>query len=255
VYGERDYIARTLQASLLPSELPLIPGLETAARFRPTGDGNEVGGDFYDIFPTGGHGWSVVVGDVCGKGPDAAAVTALARYTVRAAAMTERLPSRVLALLNEALLRQPGERRFCTVAYAYLEALDDGARLGFASGGHPLPLVLRRDGEVEWLGAHGMLLGALEDPALEDRSVTLAAGDAVVFYTDGVTEAGSPHDPLGEERLAEVVSECAGMDADSIAGHVEGAALQAEDGAPRDDIAVVVVRVAASAHQNGSARG
>jgi PAS domain S-box-containing protein len=254
VYGERDYIARTLQASLLPIELPLIPGLETAARFRAAGDGNEVGGDFYDLFATGGHGWSVVVGDVCGKGADAAAVTALARYTLRAAAMTERLPSRVLGLLNDALLRQPGERTFCTVAYAYLEALDDGARLGFASGGHPLPLVLRRNGDVQWLGTHGMLLGALTDPALEDRSVALGAGDAVVFYTDGVTEAGSPHNPLGEERLAEIVAECAGMNADAIAGRVEAAAVEVDAGTPRDDIAVVVVRVTPSPNQNGSAR-
>jgi len=253
VYGERDYIARTLQSSLLPAELPLIPGLETAARFRATGEGNEVGGDFYDLFQTGERGWTVVVGDVCGKGPDAAAVTPLARYTVRAAAMRERLPSRVLRLLNEALLRQPGERRFCTVAYAYFEALDDGARLGFASGGHPLPLVLRSHGGVEWLGSHGMLLGAVADPTLDDQSAALSPGDAVIFYTDGVTEAGSPRAALGEERLAEVVAGCAGRDADAIAGSVEAAALEAENGAPRDDIAVVVLRVAPPLHQNGAA--
>ena len=97
LYRERAYIARTLQQSLLPVELPEIPGIETAARFRPTGEGNEVGGDFYDVFETGDRGWTVVMGDVCGKGPDAAAVTALARYTLRAAAMRERLPSRSLA--------------------------------------------------------------------------------------------------------------------------------------------------------------
>ncbi len=246
VYGERDYIARTLQSSLLPSELPTIPGLQTAARFRATGAGNEVGGDFYDLFQTGERGWAVVVGDVCGKGPDAAAVTALARYTLRAAAMSERLPSRVLGMLNEALMRQVGKRGFCTVAYAYLESLDDGdgARLGFASGGHPLPLVLRADGKVEWLGSHGMLLGAVSDPDIDDRSVSLGAGDSVVFYTDGVTEAGSPRAALGEDRLAEIVSGCSGMSADAIAGSVEDAAIEAEDGRPRDDIAVVVVQVA-----------
>ena len=97
LYSDRAYIARTLQQSLLPVELPDIPGIETAARFRPTGEGNEVGGDFYDVFETGNRGWTVVMGDVCGKGPDAAAVTALARYTLRAAAMRERLPSRSLA--------------------------------------------------------------------------------------------------------------------------------------------------------------
>ncbi len=122
LFTERAYIARTLQRSLLPAELPEIPGIEAAARFRPIGEGNEVGGDFYDLFESGDRGWTVVMGDVCGKGPDAAAVTALARYTLRAAAMRERLPSRSLRLLNEALLRQRDDRRFCTVAYAYLEA-------------------------------------------------------------------------------------------------------------------------------------
>jgi PAS domain S-box-containing protein len=251
VYAERDYIARALQRSLLPSELPLIPGVETAARFRATGEGNEVGGDFYDLFESGGRGWTVVIGDVCGKGPDAAAVTALARYTLRAAAMHERLPSRSLRLLNDALLRQPGDRRFCTVAYAYLEALEEGARVGFASGGHPLPFVLRNDGAVEWLGEHGMLLGVVPDPRLEDRSAALSPGDALIFYTDGVTDAGGPVSLLGEERLAEVVASCAGLGADAIAGRVEAAALEAEEGAPRDDIAVVVLRVAVD-HRNGS---
>jgi sigma-B regulation protein RsbU (phosphoserine phosphatase) len=97
---------------------------------------------------------------------------------------------------------------------------------------------------VEWLGSHGMLLGAVSDPDIDDRSVSLAAGDSVVFYTDGVTEAGSPSAALGEERLAEIVSACSGMTADAIAGSVEDAALEAEDGRPRDDIAVVVVQVA-----------
>jgi PAS domain S-box-containing protein len=244
LYSDRDYIARTLQSSLLPAELPLIAGLETAARFRATGEGNEVGGDFYDVFQTGQRGWALAVGDVCGKGPDAAAVTALARYTLRAAAMRERLPSRVLSMLNEALLRRTGARTFCTVAYAYLEAEEGHARLGFSTGGHPLPLVLRKGGEVEWLGEHGMLLGAVPDPALGDQTTELAVGDSVVFYTDGVTEAGSPRNALGEERLAEVVGACSGLSADAIAGTVEAAALEAEDGAPRDDIAVVVLRVA-----------
>src|SRR3954452_13517092 len=171
LYSDRAYIARTLQQSLLPIELPDIPGIETAARFRPTGEGNEVGGDFYDLFQTGSRGWTVVMGDVCGKGPDAAAVTALARYTLRAAALGERLPSRSLGLLNEALLRQRTDRRFCTVAYASLEPLAEGARVGFASGGHPLPLVLRANGTVEAVGAPGTLLGVVPDPSFEDRSL------------------------------------------------------------------------------------
>jgi serine phosphatase RsbU (regulator of sigma subunit) len=252
VYGERDYIARTLQRSLLPSELPRIPGVETAARFQATGEGNDVGGDFYDLFETGERGWTVIVGDVCGKGPDAAAVTAMARHTLRAAAMRERLPSRSLRLLNEALLRQPGDKRFCTVAYAYLEAVEEGARVGFASGGHPLPVLLRADGRVEWLGEHGMLLGVVEDPSFKDCSATLGPGEALIFYTDGVTDAGGARGPLGEEALAGVVASCAGLDADAIAGRIEAAALEAEQGPPRDDIAVVVLRVAPSTHRNQS---
>ena len=115
------HIARTLQSSLLPSSLPQIPAVETAARFRPAQGGLQVGGDFYDVFDVGGGSWAIVVGDVCGKGPEAATVTALARYTLRAAAMYERSPSRILSLLNEALLRQRSPTELCTVAYVRLD--------------------------------------------------------------------------------------------------------------------------------------
>ncbi len=243
LYTERSYIARTLQESLLPVELPDIPGVEAAARFRPTGEGNEVGGDFYDMFETGNRGWTVVMGDVCGKGPDAAAVTALARYTLRAAAMREHLPSRSLAVLNEALLRQRDDRRFCTVAYAYIEKLDRGARVGVACGGHPLPLLLRAEGTVETVGAPGTLLGVVPDPNLEDRAVTLEPGDALVFYTDGVIESRGDATVLDERRLAELVATCAGAGADAIAAKVEEAAVLSQGGRPRDDIAVLVLRV------------
>ncbi|MEA2420435.1 MAG: hypothetical protein QOE60_2641, partial [Thermoleophilaceae bacterium] len=244
LFAERAYIARTLQQSLLPAELPDIPGIEAAARFRPTGEGNEVGGDFYDLFESGGRGWTVVMGDVCGKGPDAAAVTALARYTLRAAAMRERLPSRSLALLNEAMLRQRTDRRFCTVAYAYIEPMSEGARIGFASGGHPLPLLLRADGTVQPVGEPGSLLGVLPDPNFEDRSLSLGPGDALIFYTDGVIEGRGASNPLDEEGLAHLVAACAGDGADAIAARVEDAAVAAQDGSPRDDIAVLVLRVA-----------
>ncbi len=244
LFSERAYIARTLQQSLLPAELPDIPGIEAAARFRPTGQGNEVGGDFYDLFESGGRGWTVVMGDVCGKGPDAAAITALARYTLRAAAMRERLPSRSLALLNEAMLRQRSDRRFCTVAYAYLEPMAEGARIGFASGGHPLPLLLRADGSVQAVGEPGSLLGVLPDPSFEDRSLSLSPGDALVFYTDGVIEGRGAPTTLDEDGLAHLVAACAGEGADAIAARVEDAAVAAQNGSPRDDIAVLVLRVA-----------
>ena len=244
LYTERSYIARTLQQSLLPVELPDIPGVEAAARFRPTGEGNEVGGDFYDMFETGNRGWAVVMGDVCGKGPDAAAVTALARYTLRAAAMRENLPSRSLATLNEALLRQRDDRRFCTVAYAYIEMLDRGARAGISTGGHPLPIVLRADGSVQTVGQPGTLLGVVPDPSLEDEAITLEPGDSLVFYTDGVIEnrAGT-NGVLDERRLAELVATCSGGGADLIASRIEEAAVLSQDGRPKDDIAVLVLRI------------
>ncbi len=245
LYTDRSYIARTLQQSLLPVELPDIPGIEAAARFRPTGEGNEVGGDFYDMFETGDRGWTVIMGDVCGKGPDAAAVTALARYTLRAAAMRERVPSRSLAVLNEAMLRQRDDRRFCTVAYAYIEKLDRGARAGVSTGGHPLPLLLRADGTVETVGAPGTLLGIVPDPSLVDELVTLEPGDALVFYTDGVIESrAGTNGVLDERRLAELVGTCAGQGADAIASKVEEAAVLTQGGKPKDDIAVLVLRVA-----------
>jgi PAS domain S-box-containing protein len=244
LFSERAYIARTLQQSLLPAELPDIPGIEAAARFRPTGQGNEVGGDFYDLFESGGQGWTVVMGDVCGKGPDAAAVTALARYTLRAAAMRERVPSRSLSLLNEALLRQRDDRRFCTVVYAYLERNDGGAQIGFASAGHPPPLLLRRDGSVEPVGDPGTLLGVLPDPRFEDRTLSLMRGDTLVFYTDGMVEGRGPGEVLDEARLAELLASFAGAGADAIAGRLEDAAVNAHGGSPRDDIAVLVLRVA-----------
>jgi serine phosphatase RsbU (regulator of sigma subunit) len=245
LYSDRAYIARTLQQSLLPVELPEIPGIETAARFRPTGEGNEVGGDFYDVFETGNRGWTIVMGDVCGKGPDAAAVTALARYTLRAAAMRDRLPSRSLAVLNEALLRQRDDRRFCTVAYAYLEKLDRGARVGISTGGHPLPLLLRVDGTVEPVGAPGTLLGVVPDPDLEDRAVTLEPGDSLVFFTDGVIESrANSSGVLDERRLGELMATCAGSGPDAIAQRIEEAAVMSQNGRPRDDIAVLVLRVA-----------
>jgi serine phosphatase RsbU (regulator of sigma subunit) len=158
--------------------------------------------------------------------------------------MRERLPSRSLAELNEALLRQRDDRRFCTVASAYIEKLDRGARAGISTGGHPLPLLLRADGGVEAVGAPGTLLGVVSDPDLEDRAITLEPGDSLVFYTDGVIES-RPNSAgvLDERRLAELVATCAGRSADAIAAKIEDAAVLSQDGRPRDDIAVLVLRV------------
>ena len=165
-----------MQQSLLPPVLPSIAGVELAARYRPAGEGNEVGGDFYDVFATGRDDWAVVMGDVCGKGAAAAAVTALARYTLRAAAMQARKPSRVLATLNEALRRQQTDQRFCTVAYVRVRRVEQRIRATIACGGHPLPLILRANGRVETAGVPGTMLGFFDDPRLVDTAVDLDRG-------------------------------------------------------------------------------
>jgi serine phosphatase RsbU (regulator of sigma subunit) len=187
----------------------------------------------------------VLVGDVCGKGAEAAAITALARYTLRAGAMQVNSPSRALALLNEALLRHGGEGEFCTVVHAALQPGEGSAELTLASGGHPLPLILRADGRVENAGEPGTVLGVVPDPRLTDTAIELGAGESIVLYTDGVTEARMEDGSLlGREGLERLLAECAGLDAATIAERIEGAAMQLEGGEPRDDIAVVVLRIA-----------
>jgi PAS domain S-box-containing protein len=250
LYGERAYIARALQESLLPPALPEIPGVDVAARFRAAGGGNEVGGDFYDLFDTAPGHWAVVMGDVCGKGAEAAAITALARYTVRAAAMRDPQPSAVLRALNDAMVRQRSDEQFCTVAFGRLERDGRGTWLTVASGGHPLPLVLRADGRVETAGVPGTLLGVTRDPRLADETVELGPGDAVVLYTDGVTDARAPSRILTQADLTGLLRECTGLDAAAIAERLEHAATapvtsdETEVLEPRDDVAILVLRVA-----------
>ena len=243
LYRERSHIARTLQRSLLPS-LPEMPGIEVGVEYLPVGEENEAGGDFYDLIRTSEDGWLAVIGDVCGKGAAAAAVTALTRYTIRAVAMREDEPSAVLAALNEAMLWQVDDGQFCTVACARLEPVDGGCELGVARGGHPAPLVVRADGSVEVLAPPGRALGIFSDPGLEVQKVSLRPGDAVVFYTDGIVEARGPDGSFfGEERLRALLRSCAGLSAPTIAQRLRDVTLEYGEGNARDDLAVLVLRI------------
>ena len=244
LYSERTRIARTLQESLLPPALPTIPGVEVAARYVAAGEGIDVGGDFYDLFDLG-SGWSVVMGDVCGKGPDAAALTAIARYTLRATADQDHLPSQALATLNDAVLRQRGDGRFITVAYARLSSNGGtGKRVTLSSGGHPPPIVLRADGRAHPFGEPGTLLGVVRDPDLSDATVDLAPGDALFMYTDGVTEAHAPERILEPEDIARLLEDCAGGDAAELVKCIEDAVAAMGSGRPSsDDIAMLALRV------------
>jgi hypothetical protein len=242
LYTERAAIARTLQESLLPPALPEIRGFDVAARYTAAGEGSEVGGDFYDVFEVAPSVWAAVIGDVCGKGADAAALTALVRYTIRALATGGRRPSEVLELVNEAIIRQRSDQRFCTVALAQLAVRDDGgAHVTFSNGGHPLPLVMRANGTAEPFGLPGTLLGVVPDPGLSDQHIELAPGDRLVLYTDGVTEARAPDVLLEPKDLARVAERCPPGDAAATAHCLERSVRAEEPGLPQDDIAILVV--------------
>jgi serine phosphatase RsbU (regulator of sigma subunit) len=251
LYGERSYIASRLQQSLLPPHLPDVPGLEIAARFRPAGESYDVGGDFYDIFETGSGRWAIALGDVCGKGPDAASLTALARYTLRATAIraAER-PEHVLTLLNEVLLAEAPSQQFLTVTYADLRIDDSGTNATVASAGHPLPLMLHADGQLEHVGDPGTLLGVVPELELSSVELELSPGDTLVFYTDGVTEARTRSGLFGTDGLRKAVAACQGCDAAEVAERIERALLDAQIDRARDDIALVIVQIPG----NGSAK-
>ena len=235
-------IARTLQASLLPQTLPAIPGLEVAARYVAGGEGTVVGGDLYDLFAVDDE-WALVVGDVCGKGAEAAALTAMVRYTIRAEAVHRANPGEVLRLLNEAILRQYDDSRFCTVLHGRMRVADGGARLSVASGGHPPPLVLRADGSVEAVASSGPLLGVIRSVSYADVELTLTPGDALVCFTDGVTEGRGPGGMFGDTCLHDAVAAVRGTNAEAMAERLLQRALEFQGGRTQDDIALLVVRV------------
>ena len=242
-FGERSYVAAKLQDTLLPRALPDIPGVELGVRYVAAGSGVDVGGDFYDVFATGDNAWGLVVGDVIGKGVEAAAVTGVARYTLRALALHDRRPSALLDGLNRALLQEETEERYLTACYVRLEPLPDGHEVVIGLAGHPEPIVLRADGRVETVGRPGTLLGAFEHVRLEDEHVRLERGDALVLFTDGVTERHRDDDFFGADGLVALLSGLAGATADEIAGAVEQAVVDYDDTASRDDLAVLVARV------------
>jgi serine phosphatase RsbU (regulator of sigma subunit) len=233
-------VATELQAGLLPPVLPAVPELELAARYRAASAGSEVGGDFYDAFAAD-DGWVLVIGDVAGKGPAAAAITGLARHTLRAAARYERDPADALVALNHAMLQQLGGQRHCTAALVRMQVGGSTVRADVRCAGHPPALVLRADGRVEAVGHPGHPLGILEAPTFRDDSALLSPGDVLVLYTDGVTDAGGGEGGLGEDGLAEVVRSGEGLPPAALLGRIEAAV--AERGSVRDDIALLAARV------------
>ena len=251
LYEERSRVARTLQQRLLPPELPDIPGLELAARYLPAAA--EVGGDFYDVFPVGPLGpageagrrkWVFAMGDVCGKGVEAAALTGMIRSTLRAVAMEHGEPTAILLALNDAILPQLHDRQFFTMVAATLERVGAGAELTVACAGHVPPLLVHGD-RIDQVGTPGTLLGVFAEPSVTNCSVTLAPGDALVLFTDGATNQRASEDTAG---IVDAIAS-AGPGAASVADAVARVAELGPTGSPRDDVAVLVVRVpGAAAH-------
>jgi serine phosphatase RsbU (regulator of sigma subunit) len=249
LHEQQSHIASVLQHSLLPRSLPEISGFEASSRFLAAGEAYEVGGDFYDVFRSGSETWTAVIGDVCGKGPEAASLTALARYTVRTASSPEHAPSEVLRTLHDSISSERADLQFCTAALARIQAPSNGhgsAHLTVALGGHPLPMILRKGGEVDPVGEPGTLLGALPSPVIADADADLAVGDSLILYTDGVLDARDRSDGDDPDWLTNELSKSAGKSADEIAEHLSQAAIQRHGGEPRDDIAVLVL------HRNGA---
>ena len=243
LYTERSHIARTLQASLRPQAVPDVQGADVGARYLPAGEHNEVGGDFYDLFRAGESVWGAIVGDVSGKGAEAAAVTALARHTLRTASMLHDDPAEILDLLNRAMIAQSVEA-FCTVVYARFCPIDGGGiDVRFANGGHLAPLVLRADGTLEALDSgRGPLVGAIADAAFGESALRLASGDLLVLYTDGVIEVRTSDPAMGERELRATLRATHGAPAAQVAEAIERRAVELQNGNPRDDIAVLAIR-------------
>ncbi|KAA0922257.1 SpoIIE family protein phosphatase [Streptomyces apricus] len=244
LYSERTAISQSLQRSLLPPELPHIEGVEVEVIYRAAGEGNEVGGDFYDLFPIRDGAYGFAIGDVCGTGPEAAAVTGLARHALRLLAREGYGGPAVLDRLNSAILDEGARSRFLTLLYGELWPQEDGsALLKVVCAGHPLPLRLRQDGTVEPAAEPQPLLGVMDDLELYEQEVTLDPGDVLLCVTDGVTERREGTRMLGDDGLADVLTTCTGLTAGAVAARIMRAVERFASDAPSDDMAILAMRV------------
>ena len=241
-YDRVRAVTETLQESLLPPNPPQVPGLEVAAWHRPAHGGEVVLGDFYDVFPTGRNRWGIVLGDVCGHGVEAAKRTALARYTVRAAATHSRVPSKILAELNAALNNDPSVGvEFISVLYVALDLTRSTVVAKISNAGHPPAILRAADGSIELLEATGPILGVFEDVRVPSRMIALQPGDLLVMFTDGVTESRGESGFFGIDRLVDLVS---GLDCASPLGAtkaIEAAVIDHTNDEFSDDMAVVAI--------------
>jgi len=239
LYEQQRDIAAILQQALLPRSLPEVEGADVAVRHRPGRTGTEVGGDFYDLFEVG-DGWVAVVGDVCGKGPEAAALTALVRHTLRA---TARLgPAEAVLRVHEAI-QASGENTYCTLCCAALRVAEDGLVACVTTAGHPEPRVILRDGGIQRLDVTGPLVGILPDPVFEAQEIRLPVGSTFFMCSDGIPEARRNRELFGDTRLERLLAELGRLDPEEMLRRLEGEVVSFVEGRPRDDLALFALRV------------
>jgi serine phosphatase RsbU (regulator of sigma subunit) len=247
IYDERRRVAQTLQQSLLPPVLPVVEGIGFGAEYAPTGDAADVGGDFYDVVPLPGGRWLVVIGDVSGKGVQAAAVTGLVRDVIRVLVGDGKPLPETLGRLNETLLER-GDGRYCTLALAVVGRGADGSLdVALHLAGHDRPVLIRADGRASFMGTGGTAPGLIDSIESPSTDLRLAPGDALVFYTDGVTERRRDRELFGPERLRAAAALLAGYSADVVAARLRSTAIGFSVEPPRDDIAILVLRNDAAA--------
>jgi serine phosphatase RsbU (regulator of sigma subunit)/PAS domain-containing protein len=244
MFRHRSAVAEALQGSLLPATLPDVPGLDLSAAYLPAGEGLEVSGDFYDVFPVTG-GWAITLGDVCGKGQEAAAMTAAARHSIRALAYCNPDPADVLVKANEVLLTGGYEDRFVTAKLAYLHWDGDLLRVVLASAGHPGPALVRPDGRVDVLGGGGLPLGLFPDADPHVELLELGPGDLMFFYSDGVTDARNAQMRYFEDNLSDELAGLAGRSAADTARVIQGSVTSFSQDELRDDLTILVAKVQA----------
>jgi serine phosphatase RsbU (regulator of sigma subunit)/PAS domain-containing protein len=237
----RTETADALRASLLPTVLKSVPGVEIASAHLAPTRGREVGGDFYDVYPTPG-GWGVAIGDVCGKGEDGAAATAAARHAIRVLAHSDPDPVSVLRRANEIMLAEEFGGRFVTATAAHLSWRDDALHIMLASAGHPAPALIMPDGRAQLLPGGGMPLGIFPDPEPASRELQLSAGDILFFYTDGLTDARSPQATYLEDTLADSLAQLAGRRAADVVSDMRKLALDFCEGVLHDDLTMLALR-------------
>ncbi|OKJ00996.1 SpoIIE family protein phosphatase [Kitasatospora sp. CB01950] len=244
LYSERTATSQAFQRALLPPELPKIPGVEVEVFYQAAGEGNEVGGDFYDLFPIREGTYGFAIGDVCGTGPEAASVTGLARNSLRLLAREGLSAPQVLTRLNAAILDEGSRARFLTLLYGELTPREDGSTvLSLVCAGHPLPLRLRTDGQVDQAASPQPLLGVMDELDLTAEELVLTPGEVLLCVTDGVTERREGRRMLGDDGLIEVLTGCAGLTAGAVAARVHRAVERFAPEPPSDDMAILTLRI------------